>query len=426
MFFLSITRRTKLPEPRGMTLSGGGVGDWYVCAGNAGCGEAAVDGSGRVQLRKRWLTGHGLDGRVRISVDGRIEDGAYVVDLERALDGACRVYFAQVPNGVVIASHVRLLKEAGLSLQVDDSALPEVMLYRFVAAPRTMFKGVRQLRAGEKLRLTLREGKLESHTMSVFTPVAALAEEPVDTAKRLSEDLVAAHEDYGLAKGDFTTLLSGGVDSSILTVIGSKLYGNGRTYSCSYGFEDRHKDIEYQYANTAAEWMGVRHTIHVPTPASYLHSLVDSALVAEQSSIHLQTGLIHSVVRDCVVPSGAKVWSCGEGADGLFGQKIQRVLLDLRRMHVARTALGIWPTRALLHAVSAATNRYGMLADLASRKFGPGVSIDDPRNVLWSCAVFGERGWIKEHLGDATFAARAECLAPYAELDTIDQLMLLT
>lgn len=407
-------------------LSRGNTGAWGVWAGLTGHGQANVSGSGELHIRKRWIAAPGEEGRLRIAVDGRREGDAYVVEVERVLDGACRVFVAEIPGGVAVASHVRLLKDAGVDTAIDDALLPEVMLYRFVAAPRTMFKNVRQLRAGEKLKLTMRGGRVERETVGLFRPATANGETPADVVQELSDSLLDAHRDYKLDHLDFTTLLSGGLDSSILAVVGSKLFGNKRTYSCAYGFADRERDVEYQYASSAAGWIGVEHKIHIPTPASYLHSLVDSAIAAEQSALHLQTGLIHSVVQACVVPSGAKVWSCGEGADGLFGQKIQRVLLDLRGRPIARRALGMWPTRLALRAVSTATNRFGMLADLPGRDLNGRVPLTDPSHILWSCAVFGERGWIRSNMGRETFAARAECLSPYEGVDTLDQLMLLS
>jgi len=331
------------------------------------------------------------------------------------LDGARRVYVTRVPGGVAFASHVAVLKSLGLSVQVEESSLAEAMLYRFVMAPRTLFRGIGQLRAGERRQIDVDDRGVREQTLAVFRAEAGTGQVRAEEAgDRIWDQLLAVHRAYGIKAAEFGTLLSGGLDSSILTMIGAALYDRKRTYSCSYGLEPAESDRELQYARTAAAWLGTEHEVLVPTRAEYLHSVIDCALDAEQSSLHLQSALVNLVVRERLAPGGVRTWTCGEGADGVFGQKIQRLVGEFDRRPLAKFGLGLGLSRVVLGRISTMTNRYGMLADMAGRVWGPGTELGDPRHVLWSTAIFGERAWVRTHMKGEPTAGRVECLTPYA------------
>ena len=415
VFFFLFEKQHGRTAPPGFTLQTAPMGGGWLCVGvTPGSGARITMGEGgKVALTESW---RGSGQRVRSRIEASEIPGGVHIEAERALDGARRVYVARVPGGVAFASHVAVFKSLGLSVQVEESSLAEVMLYRFVMAPRTMFRGVGQLRAGERRRLEVDDRGVREQTLGVFRAEAGAAKvRPEEAGDRIWDQLLGVHRAYGIEAAEFGTLLSGGLDSSILTMIGAELYGRKRTYSCSYGLEPAESDRELQYALTAAEWLGTEHSVLVPTRAEYLHSLIDCALDAEQSSLHLQSGLVNLAVQDRLAPSGVKTWTCGEGADGLFGQKIQRLVRAMNERPLAKFVLGLGLSRVVLGRVSAMTNRYGMLADMAGRVWGPGVDIQDPRHVLWSTAIFGEREWVGRHMkGDPT-VGRVECLSPYSD-----------
>ncbi|MFZ4573760.1 MAG: asparagine synthase-related protein [Phycisphaerales bacterium] len=411
-----------MQSPTGFALKQQAAGSCTVASHCAGRAMLSLDQSGCLELQESWL---GSTGRPRVKITGKPDGAGYVLDIERLLDGARRVYIAQLPRGVAISSHISLLKHAGIRTAIDDASLAEAMLYRFVMAPRTLFKGITQLRAGERAQIRLGPSGVSVSTVGLFRSPASSAPSGPDAADRIWQALTDAHHAYGLNPAEFGTLLSGGLDSSILASIGAKLYGNRRTYSCSYGLQPEAEDTELQYAVTAANWMGTTHTLHVPTKAQFLHTLIDAALAAEQSSIHLQSALVHSVVRHSLAPAGIKSWTCGEGADGLFSQKIQRVIHDLGSRPFARAGLCFPFAKTVLQRTAAATNRFGMLADLAGRGWSDRTAIDDPEHAMWAAAVFGDRAVQEEYFPGNPIAGRAECLRPYADQSLQDKFLLI-
>lgn len=396
-------------------------GDWNVHVAAAASIDVEHD-AGVVRLNECWSAGASVLGRPRVRIAATPRGDGYEVEIEREVDSAKHVYVARHAGGIVITDRIALLKRVGFSVRLDESILPEVMLYRFAMAPRTMYKDVRQLRVGERLRVRISPGKVESETVEILTPRAASAC-PNDMVDRIVASLRLAHADYGIEPSRFGTMLSGGLDSSILTVIAREMFGNSRTYSCSYGIESAEADTELRYATSAAEWIGTTHHLHTPTRAMFLHGILDSVIASEQCALHLQSGLLASVLKHIIAPAGITSWTCGEGADGAFGGRIQKMALWLRDRTVTRAVLGTSLAKFALTFISAQVNRGGLLADVAGRRIGDGTPIDDPRNILWSAAIFGERKWVTSRMKGETLACRMESMRLFANENQIDQLL---
>lgn len=425
MFLFGITKSAEVNQSQfgdsGLRLHHVSCTGWSLTYG-ASPASLIREHDGVISVTERWSGAAAVPGRLRVSVNAVPKGDGYEVDIVREVDSAKHVYVAEHGGGIIITDRISLLRKAGFTVRIDESVLPEVMLYRFAMAPRTLFKGVRQLRVGEHLRVRVSPGAVESEIVEIFTPRAADTC-PDDIVDRLVAALRLAHADYGIEPSRFGTMLSGGLDSSILTVIAREMFGNSRTYSCSYGIESEAADTELSYARSAAEWIGTRHHVHTPTRAQFLHGILDSALASEQCALHLQTGLLASVLKHELASAGVKVWTCGEGADGAFGGRVQRMALWLQDRAFTRSLLGTSVAKSLLSFASSHTNRGGLLADVAGRRVGDGTPVDDPRNILWSSAIFGDRKWVHSRMKGETLACRMECMSAFATENQIDQLL---
>ena len=71
------------------------------------------------------------------------------------------VYYCQDRQGnFFLSSHIQLLRQAGVSLEEDREVLPEFLIYRTVAPPRTLFRGIRQMQLAGSLSVELKAGTL--------------------------------------------------------------------------------------------------------------------------------------------------------------------------------------------------------------------------------------------------------------------------
>ncbi|MFZ4573759.1 MAG: asparagine synthase-related protein [Phycisphaerales bacterium] len=345
----------------------------------------------------------------------------------RRMNSGRHVYYAHHAGGFFASSHIKLLRAAGVPIQENPAKLPELFLYRYAMPGSTLLKNVRQLQAGEELTVTHSPAGWTSATTAVFSPPEA-GGGGGDLVAACRTALESVHDEGNFEPSRFAVLLSGGLDSSILTRIASKRLGLKRSWSCSYPFEDSGDDIEYTYATTAAKSMGLEHQVHVPTMATYLRGLVDCIWHAEQPVIHLQTVLLYTIFRDRLAPSGVHVVSCGEGADGMFGFRFHQFINYLQKHPFRRAALGFPPFKVPMRFMARKLNRFGLVAEMAGRKYDPSTPLSDPDHVLWSLAMFGYEPWIRDNFNCTRrdiIAGRAEGMAPFAKRNLLDAVSIL-
>lgn len=426
MFVMALTLGDRGSVPgglRGTTVACGGghamvaindlLGVMRVSEGAAEVGESLPARSGSSRY---WL--------VRARLDLQTGEGT----VRRRMNSGRHVYYVERFGEVFIASHVKLLRELGVPIEENDRKLPELFQYRYAMPGATLLKGVRQLQADEEITIKRGPRGWSVQTTGIFSPPEPDAAAAGDLVAECRDALESVHDEANLDESRFATLLSGGLDSSILTRIASRRMGLKRSWSCAYPFEDASDDIEYTYATTAAASMGLSHEVHVPTMAEYLRGLVESIWHAEQPVIHLQTVLLYCIFRDRLAPGGIDVVSCGEGADGMFGFRFHQFLQHFLRHPAQRFGLGLPPVRWQLRLAARTLNRFGLVAEMAGRKFDPRTPLEDPDHILWSLAMFGDEAWIRRTFGCTRreiTQGRAEAMRAYAGRSLLDAVSIL-
>jgi hypothetical protein len=352
--------------------------------------------------------------------------------LHRVSNSGRSLYYTCTPDGGFMAStHLRLLAQAGVRIEENESLLPELLMYRMVICPQTLAKNIRQLQAGETVEFTLpAEGRaFTTRSTGRFDPPR---EDPANFNERgLVENaytyLVDAFERTNSEGARFGSLLSGGLDSTLLTKFAYDIYGVKESLSCSYPFEDPNDDIEENYALSAAANIGTKHTVYVPTMAEYLHGVIDTVYHGEQPMMHLQSVLLHLAYVKELAPRGINMVANGEGADGIFGLKTHRFVQYLLDNPGKRSLLGLPPVAGAIRAVATLTNRFGLVARMAGKSVDSNTPLASPKHIMWSDAVFGYWPWIKPYTG-ATHAdvirGRAQALEAYQQRTILEQISL--
>lgn len=358
-----------------------------------------------------------------------IRAGQHRVYLKRVSNGGCAAYFHCAPDGsFTVSSHLELFKQAGIGLRESAQSLPELLCYRHICAPRTMVDSVNQLMAGDEATVDCENGAWKLTRKQRFIPPVADARYSQGAKDAQLVTLMRKSLDAAIIKPEaqeeqLGCILSGGLDSSVITKSLKDHYNIKQTFSAAYPFEDASFDREFEYATSAAHSFGTRHTVYIPSMADYLHGTIDAVHLAEQPTMHLQTVLIHLLCKDVLAPRGVRVVPCGEGADGMFGGRLQRILTKFGDHPTLASLLRVPGVSTLLKAISRRTNRWGMLADISDKHWSAHTSFADPRHILWTLAVFGDKEWICEHLKctrSDMISHRPEILAPYAQRDLRD------
>jgi asparagine synthase (glutamine-hydrolysing) len=240
--------------------------------------------------------------------------------LARDRAGEKPLFYTEIGNELWFASELApLLELAGVSRELDPLALSEFLELGYVLEPRTLFAAVRRVEAGTALVVRGAYRSVERY----WTPERYIDERAPagrgasrERVERLRELIEASVRKQVVADVPVGTFLSGGLDSSLITVLAAHALGSDRVTAFSARFAAQSYD-EGSWARRCARRAGVRH-VEVDCGEGELREAVLelTELSAEPISdpAVLPTFLVARVARESV-----RVVLSGEGADELFG-----------------------------------------------------------------------------------------------------------
>ncbi|MET0564965.1 MAG: asparagine synthase (glutamine-hydrolyzing) [Acidimicrobiia bacterium] len=251
--------------------------------------------------------------------------------------------FYQVRNGgLAFASELKALRPMMDEVRVDEAALVASVMYSWVPESHCMFEGTQKLAPGTWLELG-RDGQHRVHRYWDPVSAAAAAREAgqrdrFDPSRlgQVMEDSVAAHL---VADVPISTFLSGGLDSSLITVMAKQQNAEIDSYTISFRDEDQRYEAmpdDFFYAKKIAAEHGIRlHEVELaPDVADLLPKLVHHLDEPIGDAAAINAYLICQAARD----AGVKVLLSGMGADELFGgyRKHHAALLAARYRRMPR------------------------------------------------------------------------------------------
>ncbi len=222
-------------------------------------------------------------------------------------------WYAVLSDRVVFASEAKaILLHPGVDRSIDHQSLTYFMTFGYIPAPRSGWVGIRKLPAGSYMSIDSAFGQPKRYWTAPVKPAAANESQLLEVTRVTVDKAVADHLVADVPVG---SLLSGGIDSSIVTALMVKHAGNaGGVKTFTAGFDDAEYD-ERPLARRTAEHLGTEHTEILVRPqlsglADRMVSLYDEPF-ADSSA--LPTWLI------CQAAGGhVKAALTGDGGDEAF------------------------------------------------------------------------------------------------------------
>ncbi len=241
-------------------------------------------------------------------------------DLALARDpfGIKPLYYLPRGGGVVFASELKALVTAiGPELRIEPGALVASMLYYWLPEQRCAIDGVRKLPGGS-WALLRPDGTLTVERYWDIADVAAQAAAgpPADLGQVIEESVTA----HLVADVPVSSFLSGGLDSSIVTVLAHRAAQEIDAYTITFRPEDQRLEAmpdDAVYARKVAARFGIDlHEIEIsPDIVNVLPRMVDALDEPIGDPAAINTLLMCEAARE----RGVKVFLSGMGADELFG-----------------------------------------------------------------------------------------------------------
>jgi len=221
-------------------------------------------------------------------------------------------------SGIVFASELKALMTAvGPELRIEPGALVASMLYYWVPEQQCAIDGVHKLPGGS-WALFRPDGTmtLEAYWRIADVAAQAAAGEPADLGEVMEESVTA----HLVADVPISSFLSGGLDSSIVTVLAHRALADVDAYTIAFRAEDQRLEAmpdDAVYARKVAARYGVKlREIEIsPDIVKLLPRMVDVLDEPIGDPAAINTMLMCEAARE----RGVKVILSGMGADELFG-----------------------------------------------------------------------------------------------------------
>ncbi|MFD3451955.1 asparagine synthetase B family protein [Streptomyces sp. NPDC058691] len=242
-------------------------------------------------------------------------DGADLV-LIRDHVGARTVFYARAAGAWAASTSLRTLRRwPALGTRMNLSAVRSFLTFAYLPGDETLLEGVREVLPGRVLRLAA-DGTV---TETVHWEPRERLDEPagpgdhVLTLRTLLEEATARRLPEAEAVG---VLLSGGVDSSLVTALAAKLHGRAvHTYSISFGDE---LPNELGYSGLVAAHCHTRHRVLTVSGTAVAARLADTAALLD-SPVGDPLTVPNLLLAEAVAGDGLGTVLNGEGGDPVFG-----------------------------------------------------------------------------------------------------------
>lgn len=256
--------------------------------------------------------------------------------------GTKPLYYAQINGKYVFSSDtasIRFLQSSNLVAydEIDYSSLAELCSTKYISSGNTSYASIKEVLKGHAFSLSLKDDTSRSF----------LFDQSPKTSLPLIESFQCSVKHRLLSDAPVATLLSGGLDSSLVTASANSIKP---VHSFTVSFPGYAHD-ESSYASLIANQIGCNHTL-IPFPTHQLPEIAELLFkhvpypIVDSSSFPLH------VACDYISSLGFKVLLTGDGADEYFCGYPRYNLVPL--IYSLRTSLIGAPLQYLM----------GLLADL--------------------------------------------------------------
>jgi asparagine synthase (glutamine-hydrolysing) len=242
------------------------------------------------------------------------------------------LFYALAGDSILFASEIKgILSHPGFERKPCWEALYRYFSFNYIPGDITAFEGIKEVRPGCWLEARSGSG-LRTEQRQYWRPAYG-SENPHDpraVVENVRELLTSAVRSQLISDVPVGVMLSGGLDSSTLTVLMSKVRGDSHFHTFSIGFDEKSFD-ESGPAGTVASKVGtIHHRIHIKP------DLVADKLEAQACSID-EPYADGSAVPTYLLSQDAKnyvtVLLSGEGGDEVFAGYDTHLAYKIRKVY---------------------------------------------------------------------------------------------
>ncbi len=215
-------------------------------------------------------------------------------------------------NDFIFASEIKaILAHPDFNNSIDFEAVVSYFKYRYIPSPQSIFQNTKKLKHGHYGIYNIESHQLTIH--SYYNIYDKIINCPKSSLKKVNQNLQNAVKIRVLSSDvEVGTLLSGGIDSSIITYLAKQV--NNNIQSFSIGFEPKEYS-EINFANIVAEKLN---TIHNKKIISDIDSNILDNIVHSYDEPLADSSIFPTYILCNEVSKKVKVTLSGDGGDEVF------------------------------------------------------------------------------------------------------------
>ncbi len=227
--------------------------------------------------------------------------------------GVKPLYYREHRGAFAACSEIKGLLDAdGVKPDLDYHALDDYLAYLYIPAPRTIYRGIRELPAGHLLVRDQRGLALERFWELRFAPISRSR---LAIVNKIREQLIEAVKVRLVADVPMGAFLSGGLDSSAVVASARACGAHSSTFTVGFCDQDRSVDESPKAAAIARSLATDHNEIRVDADCA---AAMDRMLGCFDQPFGNPTALLSYALADAV-RLHVKVVLSGDGGDEAFG-----------------------------------------------------------------------------------------------------------
>ncbi len=251
------------------------------------------------------------------------------VILCRDLFGKKPLYYATDEKGILFASELRAVKEYRGGARLDRKVFSQLLFFQSVIPPKSFYTDIRQLSPSEVVIYDRNSKTVKSRFP--YSPIhrGKYTSNHTETLKEIEKRLLEAVELRIPKEVKWGCLLSGGLDSSLVSSLSTKIAGKVDTFTIGYeGFE---KYDERGYAEIVAKHIDSNHHEFVMGIDEFTESLNELTEHLDEPLLDPAAVPLWHMMKQ-IKKGGFKAILSGDGSDELFmGYRLYREYFDIEK-----------------------------------------------------------------------------------------------
>ena len=238
--------------------------------------------------------------------------------LARDRIGIKPLYFLHESEQLYFSSHMKGILKNMVKRKVNPIALNyQFTLHSVVPAPHTIIDNIQKLEPGYTITVH-KSGRIDKTRYFNIDEIQLSKYNTNEIYENISSLLAAAIEKrISVADVPVGILLSGGLDSSLITAISKEYKNNLSTYSIGFESINKEEGNEFYYSDLVANDLKTSHEKYSVTSLDLLNSLDDVIMSMSEPMFSQDSSAFFLLAQN--VSKSAKVVLSGQGADEVFG-----------------------------------------------------------------------------------------------------------